>query len=321
MANNNPDPQILAQLMQMYQNGQITLPNQNNQNMNQFMNNNQSGNDQNTVFIPPNQNQFNNNMYNNGMNLMNFVSPNNFNVALNNNMNMNNMNNNFNMNNMNNNFNMNNMNNNFNMNNMNNNVNMNNMNNNMNMNMNMNQSANWTLIFEKKPENTRLNIQIASSEKVATAFKKCREKLMLQDTPLKFTFKNKPLNSDLTLSESGLTDGSTITVQIGTQQQPKPQLIQPQNKFQNQVQSSNSDQWNLLFEDQVTNSIFNIQVKPNQLFKEAVVHYKGKILKDITAIYIFNTKTLDENKTVREQGITAGAKILVVETSMLKGAL
>ena len=297
--NNNQNPQFDPQLFQMYGTGQMPNPNNPNMNMNQFafmnqffgnMNNMNNINNQNTFFIPPNPNNFNNFNFND-FNQANFVNP-----EFQNQANM--------------------------------------MNNNSNQNMGMDQGENWTLTFEKKPENNKLNIQISSSETVAKAFQKCREKLMLLDIPLTFTYNNgKQLDTKLTLSASGLKNGSVITVKEGKQNQNQNQNQQNQQQFQqqfqsqnqqqnqNQFQSNNSNQWNLLFENQANNSIFNIQVQPDELFEKAVAHYKNKILKDINAIYIFNSKTLDLQKTVRQQGISQGGKILVVETSSVIGAL
>ena len=261
--NNNMDynnPQFLA-FMEMIKNGQINMPNSNNlnqvPNMNQMPNNNEFNN-QNTVFISPNQqqNQFNNNMFNNGVNMMNFgnFNPNAF--PINNNMNMN-----------------------------------------MNMNINpQNQGDNWILIFEKKPENSRLNIQISSSETVAKAFQKCREKLMLLDTPLNFTYNNgKQLDPKLTLSASGLNDGSVITVKVGIQNQQNQQQVQQtknnqnlsQNNFSNQMSNQiDRNQMNLIFQNQTENTTVSIQIKFDKLIKDAINSYKNKIQKNIEAIYI-----------------------------------
>ena len=298
MATNNNmnynNPQFLA-FMQMLQNGQINMPNPNNPNQIPNMNpnpNNNAFNNQNTVFIPPNpeQNQFNNNMFNNGVNMMNFsnFNPNAF--QFNNNMNNNqsaNINPNF---------------------------------------QNKDQGDNWTLIFEKKPENSRLNIQISSSETVAKAFQKCREKLMLLDIPLTFTHNNgKQLDTKLTLSASGLKDGSVITVKVGNQNQQNQQITNNQNlnqnKFSNQMNNQGDPrQMNLFFQNQTENTNVSIQVKSDQLIKDAINAYKNKIQKNIEAIYIFNSKTLDENMSLKEANITSDALILVVPTQGLIGA-
>ena len=288
---NNPDPQILAQLMAMYQSGQIKLPNQDqnqgqNINMNQFNNNNNG-----TVFIPNNQNQnqfdFNQNQNQFGFNQNQFV----FNPAMYGNMNVNNVNPGFNFG--------------F---------------NNQNQNNMQNQEQGWTLTFETKPGNSRMDIQIGSSEILGSAFVKYRTKLMKNDIPLKFKYKGKPLDPKATVSGSGLEDGAVITVE---QEQSKP----PQNNNnQNKnavLNNNNPNQMNLFFEkkgDNGDNQVMNIQIQPDKYVRDAILAYKNKINKDGNMIFIFNSKTLDENMSLKQAGLNTGARILVVETSEIIGA-
>lgn len=281
---NNPDPQILAQLMALYQSGQIKLPNQDqtqgqNINMNQFNNNNNG-----TVFIPNNQNQ---NQYPVGFNQIPFG----FNPAMYGNMNVNNVNPGFNFG--------------F---------------NNQNQNNMQNQEQGWTLTFETKPGNSRMDIQIGSSEILGSAFVKYRTKLMKNDIPLKFKYKGKPLDPKATVSGSGLEDGAVITVE---QEQSKP----PQNNNnQNKnavLNNNNPNQMNLFFEkkgDNGDNQVMNIQIQPDKYVRDAILAYKNKINKDGNMIFIFNSKTLDENMSLKQAGLNTGARILVVETSEIIGA-
>ena len=281
---NNPDPQILAQLMAMYQSGQIKLPNQDqnqgqNINMNQFNNNNNG-----TIFIPNNQNQ---NQYPVGFNQIPFG----FNPMMYGNMNVNNVNPGFNFG--------------F---------------NNQNQNNMQNQEQGWTLTFETKPGNSRMDIQIGSSEILGSAFVKYRTKLMKNDIPLKFKYKGKPLDPKATVSGSGLEDGAVITVE---QEQSKP----PQNNNnQNKnavLNNNNPNQMNLFFEkkgDNGDNQVMNIQIQPDKYVRDAILAYKNKINKDGNMIFIFNSKTLDENMSLKQAGLNTGARILVVETSEIIGA-
>ena len=281
---NNPDPQILAQLMALYQSGQIKLPNQDqtqgqNINMNQFNNNNNG-----TVFIPNNQNQ---NQYPVGFNQIPFG----FNPAMYGNMNVNNVNPGFNFG--------------F---------------NNQNQNNMQNQEQGWTLTFETKPGNSRMDIQIGSSEILGSAFVKYRTKLMKNDIPLKFKYKGKPLDPKATVSGSGLEDGAVITVE---QEQSKP----PQNNNnQNKnavLNNNNPNQMNLFFEkkgDNGDNQVMNIQIQPDKYVRDAILAYKNKVNKDGNMIFIFNSKTLDENMSLKQAGLNTGARILVVETSEIIGA-
>ena len=281
---NNPDPQILAQLMALYQSGQIKLPSQDqtqgqNINMNQFNNNNNG-----TVFIPNNQNQ---NQYPVGFNQIPFG----FNPAMYGNMNVNNVNPGFNFG--------------F---------------NNQNQNNMQNQEQGWTLTFETKPGNSRMDIQIGSSEILGSAFVKYRTKLMKNDIPLKFKYKGKPLDPKATVSGSGLEDGAVITVE---QEQSKP----PQNNNnQNKnavLNNNNPNQMNLFFEkkgDNGDNQVMNIQIQPDKYVRDAILAYKNKINKDGNMIFIFNSKTLDENMSLKQAGLNPGARIIVVETSEIIGA-
>ena len=92
-----------------------------------------------------------------------------------------------------------------------------------NQNINLNQAEDWLIIFETKPSNNKISIQISSADTVSSAFSKYRLKAMENDTPLKFAYKGKPLDPKLTLSGSGLTNNATITVE--TIKVPKPNQI------------------------------------------------------------------------------------------------
>jgi len=273
---NNPDPQILAQLMALYQSGQIKLPNQDqtqgqNINMNQFNNNNNG-----TVFIPNNQNQ---NQYPVGFN----QNPFGFNPMMYGNMNVNNVNPGFNID--------------FN------NQNQNNMQNNV-----QNQEQGWTLIFETKPGNERMEIQIGSSEILSSAFTKYRTKAMKNNIPLKFKYKDKPLDPKTTVSGSGLNDKAVI-------------VVEPEQS--NPPQNNNPNQMNLFFEKRGNNGdnqTMNIQIQPDKYVRDAIMAYKNKVNKDGNMIFIFNSKTLDENMSLKQAGLNPGARILVVETSEIVGA-
>ena len=270
---NNPDPQILAQLMALYQSGQIKLPNQDqtqgqNINMNQFNNNNNG-----TVFIPNNQNQ---NQYPVGFN----QNPFGFNPMMYGNMNVNNVNPGFNID-----FNI---------------QNQNNMQNNV-----QNQEQDWTLIFETKPGNSRMEIQIGSSEILSSAFTKYRTKAMKNNIPLKFKYKGKPLDPKTTVSGSGLNDKAVIVVEA---EQSNP----PQNNDPNQM--------NLFFEKRGDKQVMNIQIQPDKYVRDAILAYKNKVNKDGNMIFIFNSKTLDENMSLKQAGLNTGARILVVETAGVVGA-
>lgn len=285
---NNPDPQILAQLMALYQSGQIKLPNQDqtqgqNINMNQFNNNNNG-----TVFIPNNQNQ---NQYPVGFNQIPFG----FNPMMYGNMNVNNVNPGFNFD-----FNI---------------QNQNNMQNNV-----QNQEQGWTLIFETKPGNERMEIQIGSSEILSSAFAKYRTKAMKNNIRLKFKYKGKPLDDKTTVSGSGLNDKAVIVVEV---EQSNPPQNNNSNNNQNKnavLNNNNPNQMNLFFEKRGDNTVMNIQIQPDKYVRDAILAYKNKVNKDGNMIFIFNSKTLDENMSLKQAGLNTGARILVVETAGVVGA-
>ena len=67
--------------------------------------------------------------------------------------------------------------------------------------------------LKKKNGNQTTNIRISSDSKVVTAINTYKLKVnMSNDEDAKFIFNGKQLNFDLTLAESGLMNGSKITV-------------------------------------------------------------------------------------------------------------
>ena len=279
--NNNIDPNILQQLCMMYQQGQISL--NPNMNMNQGnMNMNQGNMNMNMNQGNMNMNQGNMNMNQFGNNPGTVFIPPNQSVGFNNN--------------------------NF--------GGMNQMNffpnTGVNINqVNQNQAEDWLLIFETKPNNSKINIQISSADTVANAFSKYRLKVMENDTALKFTYKGKPLDPKLTLSASGLTNNSLITVEkINISNPlPKPKPIIPDKNIMN-----------LFFEKRGDEHVVNIQVEPDKYVKDAIAAYRNKVVKEGNMIFIYNSKTLDENMSLKQAGITTGARIIVIETEEIVGA-
>ena len=173
---------------------------------------------------------------------------------------------------------------------------------------NQNQGDNWLIYFQKKPENSIINIQISSSETVSNAYLKYREKSLEYDVPLKFTYKGKPLDGKLSLSASGLSNNAIITVE--------KMQISNNNNF---INPNNNNQITIQFENQ-SKEIINIQVRTDQLVRDAINAYKNKIKNDKDLSFFFNAKTLNEEMTIQQAGIKNQAKILVIETSHLIGA-
>ena len=289
MDNNNFDPNVMQQLMQMYKEGKIPNmnPNQNsNANPNANMNQNMGGMNPNMGGMNPNMGGMNPNM--GGMNPnMGGMNPN---------MGMNNffwnpgmMNPGFgfvpppfpNFQNMN--------------------------NQNINQNQNQQQSGgqNWTLIFERKYDNNKINVQINSEETVSSALSKYRIKSLEANVPLKFTFQGKPLDGQLALNASGLKDNSIITVEKITSDPKRPGC------------------WSLVFERKDENQFIIIQIESSKTVKDAIIAYKNKMGKMNTNenyILIYNSKTLQEDSTLAASGLKDGAKILVISTGDIIGA-
>ena len=184
-----------------------------------------------------------------------------------------------------------------------------NMNQNQNMNMNQNQQQsggeNWTLIFDRKYDNNKVNVQINSEEKVATAFSKYRIKSLEADVPLIFTLQGKPLDGQLTLNASGLRDNSIITVEKSIPQPSRPGFLTIILKREGDYQN------------------VSLQMESHKKVKDLIQGYRNKMglfKEEEKIILIFNSKTLSEDKTLEESGLIDGSKILVVCTQNIVGA-
>ena len=170
------------------------------------------------------------------------------------------------------------------------------------------QGENWTLIFERKYDVNKINVQVNSDDTVLSAFNKYRIKSLENDIPLKFTFNKKPLNESLTLSASGLRDNSIIEVE--------------KTNAQNNVPQARPGFLSLLFEKEGYGNIM-IQIESSKTVREAILAYKNKMglmNTDETFMLIFNSKTLDENITLAQAGLKNSSKILVIPTKGLIGA-
>jgi len=185
----------------------------------------------------------------------------------------------------------------------------NNMNNfNQNQNQGQNNGQNWTIHFKRKYDNNEITIQINSEDTVASAFTRYKIKSM-EDIPLKFSFNGKPLNSQLSLSASGLQDNSVILVEKGS----ASQFVIP-----NQAPEGF---WTIIFEKKGENKPISIHVEATKKVKDAINSYKSKINNfDPTMIFIFNSKTLNEDWTIVQAGLRDNSKILVITTGDIEGA-
>ena len=173
--------------------------------------------------------------------------------------------------------------------------------------VNQAQGQNWTLNFKRKYDNQNIVIQINSGDTVGSAFNRYRIKSLEDNIPLKFTLKGKQLDGTLSLSASGLTDGAVIDVEkIGSGQIP----AQAPPGF-----------WSLIFERKGDNNAnVTVQVESTKTVKDAVNSYKNKVQINTKMIFIFNSKTLQEDMTLTAAGLHDGSKILVITTGDIEGA-
>ena len=169
------------------------------------------------------------------------------------------------------------------------------------------QGQNWTLNFKRKYDNQNIVIQINSEDTVGSAFNRYRIKSLEENVSLKFTLKGKQLDGNLTLSASGLTDGAVIDVEkIGMVNIP---------------QSAPPGFWSLIFERKGDNNAsVSVQVESTKKVKDAVNSYKNKVQNNGDMIFIFNSKTLQEDMTLTAAGLHDGSKILVITTGDIEGA-
>ena len=173
--------------------------------------------------------------------------------------------------------------------------------------VNQAQGQNWTLNFKRKYDNQNIVIQINSGDTVGSAFNRYRIKSLEDNIPLKFTLKGKQLDGTLSLSASGLTDGAVIDVEkIGSGQIPAP---------------APPGFWSLIFERKGDNiASVSVQIESTKKVKDAINSYKNKVQNNGDMIFIFNSKTLQEDMTLTAAGLHDGSKILVITTGDIEGA-
>ena len=164
----------------------------------------------------------------------------------------------------------------------------------------------WTLIFERKYDDNKITIQINSNESVSGAYAKYRIKSLENDIPLKFSFNGKPLDAFLTISQSGLTNNSIITVE-------KVQEVQ-------EIQKAIDKNISLIFVIVGTYQQVEIQVKPDELLKNVFEKFRNKMQIEGEAKFIFNSKDLNPESTVKQSRLKNGSKIFVVTSANIEGA-
>ena len=154
----------------------------------------------------------------------------------------------------------------------------------------------FSIIFKRADDDSRITIQIENNKTVSQLFTRYRLKTMETD-PLKFTLQGKPFDESLTLIEAGLHNESVIT-----------------------VEKLNPDIYNISFEMKGNYDNIIIQISPDKLVSEVISLYKTKLgKKEENLMFIFNSKTLDENLTIRKAGLKNGSKILVIIRDGIEG--
>ena len=69
------------------------------------------------------------------------------------------------------------------------------------------------------------------------------------------------------------------------------------------------------------NKPISVQVEASKKVKDAINSYKSKVNNfDPTMIFIFNSKTLNEEWTMSQAGLRDNSKILVITTGDIEGA-
>ena len=164
----------------------------------------------------------------------------------------------------------------------------------------------WTLIFERKKDGQRINIQIPNDKTLLEACN--RYKIKGNDmNASKFTANGKPLNENLIISQSGLNNNSVIQVESSNK---------PIMDF-----SPNADKYNLIFELKAGGQSMTIQISPDKKVIDAINSYKSKINIDGEMKFIFNGQNIDSSLNIRQAGLRNGSKILVITTKDIEGAL
>ena len=172
-------------------------------------------------------------------------------------------------------------------------------------------AANWNLIFERKSDGQRINIQIANDKTLEEACNNYRIKSN-EFNAVKFSSNGKPLNTSLILNASGLDNNSVILVE------PADSKPSQTNNFANFYPQG--DKINLIFELKGGGQTMTIQVSPDKLVSEAINSYKNKIQIPGDMKFIVNGLNLDPNLTIKAAGLRNGAKILVITTKDIEGA-
>ena len=172
-------------------------------------------------------------------------------------------------------------------------------------------AENWTLIFESKEDGQRINVQIPNDKTLQEACNHYRMKSG-KNEPKKFVSGGKPLNTNLILNQSGLSNNSII-------------MVEPANSFPQKSEPTFSmpaqgGKLNLIFELKAGGQTMTVQVTPDKKVSDAINSYKNKIQMPGEMKFIFNGQNLNMDLTLKAAGLKNGSKILVITTKDIEGA-
>jgi hypothetical protein len=169
----------------------------------------------------------------------------------------------------------------------------------------MNQYSNQISNYNEKIDNSSLiyfrftglelgrdyiSINIMQNEKISTLIEKFRNKVHFYDTNVRFIFNEKRLNPKLTIAEGGIPDKGNI-------------FVVSYLKLTFKIETLNNYDFPIIFE-----------ISENSTITELInnyLDYSGLNRSDIIR-FEYNSKILNENKTIREEGLENDSVIYVI---------
>ena len=186
---------------------------------------------------------------------------------------------------------------------------------------------NWTIYFQSK-DGQNMMLQLPSDKTVKEATISYRTKSG-EAGGLKFSYNGKPLADNLTLSQSNLSNGATITVEK-LSSSSKPQYNQTmQQQSQNNSMNKNNNfmppregYLNIIFDQktQREGQSITVQISADKKVSDAINSFRSKMFIEGEMKFIFNGQNLDPNLSLSEAGLKNGARITVISTKDVEGA-
>ena len=170
----------------------------------------------------------------------------------------------------------------------------------------------WTIYFQRK-DGQKVMMQFPSDKTIKQACNAYRMKSG-EEGGLRFSCKGKPLDESLTLAQANLVDGSIINVEKGTNIpafKPTEELKLPEPP---------ANFVNIIFEQKTGGQSISIQISLDKKVSDAITAYRNKMPYDGEIKFIFNGINLDPILTLKAAGIKNMSKILVITTKEIEGA-